>query len=206
MLKAKTHAKLSALETFAGGLFSNFPITPNQWTSLSMVFGLLGFLSLAIFRSLHAASVLFLLAFLLDYVDGAVARYSKSETKMGAYIDGVSDRFVEAFMIFGLMFYRIPSVIIDANISLALLLFFSVMTSYVRAYAGHKGIVTNERDFGKMGGLLERFERVFILLSSIVISFIYGTELISYSVAVLILLSAVTVGQRILFVLQRPGK
>ena len=206
MFKAKIHAKSSVFDRFAGGLFSGIPLTPNQWTLLSVVFASLGFSSLAIFRNLYVSSVLFFFAFLSDYADGAVARYSKLETRKGAYIDGVSDRFAEAFMIFGLMFYKIPDVIVDANILLSALLFFSTMTSYVRAYADHKKIVTNEQELREMGGLLERFERVSILLVSIAASLIYGAGIISYCVVMLVLLSAATVAQRVFYVLRRSRK
>ncbi|MBI2085176.1 MAG: CDP-alcohol phosphatidyltransferase family protein [Candidatus Aenigmarchaeota archaeon] len=206
MLKAKYRTSFSSAEKFTGVLFSKIPITPNQWTLLSLIFGGAGFLLASIYGNLIASLVLFFLAFFFDYVDGAVARYSKLETKKGAYIDGISDRFVEAFIIFGLMFYKIPNVLVDANILLAVLLFFSTMTSYARSYAGHKGLITNEKELMRMGGLLERFERVFILLSSVSISFIYGAEIISYSIILLVLLSAITVAQRIFYVLRRPGR
>ncbi len=139
-------------------------------------------------------------------MDGAVARYSKQETKKGAYIDGISDRFVEAFIIFGFMFYKLPSALGDVNIMLAALLFFSTMTSYARSYADHKGLVTSEKELRQMGGLLERFERVFILLASAAVSLVYGAEIISYSIILLVLLSAVTVAQRIFYVLRRSKR
>ena len=204
MLKAKK--SLGKMEKIVGGVFSQIPLTPNQWTLLSLIFGAAGFFVSILYKNLAQSFILFFAAFAFDYVDGAVARYTGKTTKTGAYIDGVSDRFVEAFIILSLMFYELPNILVDSKIALATLLFFSTMTSYARAYADHKKIVTDEDKLRAMGGLLERFERVFILLISIAASLYYGSQIISYSVLLLAVLSAVTVMQRILYSIKEGNK
>ncbi|MBI3412625.1 MAG: CDP-alcohol phosphatidyltransferase family protein [Candidatus Aenigmarchaeota archaeon] len=206
MLKSGRPEAVDKIETAAGKLFSKIPMTPNQWTLLSVVLGAAGFLVSAVYRNLGQSVILFLAAFAADYIDGSVAKYRKKTTKLGAYIDGVSDRFVEAFIIVGLMFYDAPNILVDSKISLATLLFFSTMTSYTRAYADHKKIVTSENDLRKMGGLLERFERVSILLASAAASLYYGSAIIAYASLFLIVLSGITVVQRILYSVKEAGR
>ncbi|MBI4176823.1 MAG: CDP-alcohol phosphatidyltransferase family protein [Candidatus Aenigmarchaeota archaeon] len=199
MIKSGRRKPFSSIERVVGGVFSSIPVTPNQWTFMSLAFGAAGLATSATHRGFGLSLTLFFAAFLLDYVDGAVARYTGNITKAGAYIDGISDRFVEAFILTGLMFYSLPSVFVDPKISLAVLLFLGTMTSYSRAYADHRKIVTNERKLREMGGLLERFERISILLAAMALSFYYGPAVISYTVILLIVLSFVTVAQRILY-------
>lgn len=197
---------MGAVERAVGALFSRIPVTPNQWTALSLLFGALGLFVSIYYQNLSQSLALFFAAFALDYVDGSVARYTGKTTRKGAYIDGISDRFVEAFIILGLMFYDIPGVLTDSKISLAVLLFLSTMTSYSRAYADHKKLVVDEGRLREMGGLLERFERVSILLAAIALSLYYGTQVISYAVLLLSLLAAVTVLQRIFYSIRGANK
>ncbi len=206
MIKSKKPKSVEVVEKIVGGVFSRIPITPNQWTLLSLVFAATGFMISAIYKDLAKSLILFFAAFILDYADGAVARCTGKITKKGAYIDGISDRFVEAFIILGLMFYELPNILLDSKTALAGLLFLSTMTSYTRAYADHKKVVTGLDKLTAMGGLLERFERVFILLISIAVSLYYGTRILSYSVILLIALSAVTVIQRILYSIGEAGR
>ena len=68
-------------------------VTPNQLTFLSMVFGILGGLSLAVGtqRALVAGGVLFLLYNIVDCSDGQLARLNHSGTPLGRILDGVAD-------------------------------------------------------------------------------------------------------------------
>jgi phosphatidylglycerophosphate synthase len=79
-------------------------LTPNQITVLSM---LLGVLSAAGFATgerwgLIAGAVLLQLAFLLDCVDGQLARYTQTFSAMGAWLDAVFDRTKEYLVYAGL--------------------------------------------------------------------------------------------------------
>ncbi len=197
MIKSKNIRRVGEAEKVFGKLLSAIPITPNQWTVASLVFGVAGMGAAFLYADFPVSLALFFLAFLMDYADGAVARSTNRVTALGAYIDGVADRFVEAMIIISLMPFGIPNVFIDSNVSLAALLFLSTMTSYTRAYADHKKLVTDKDKLTEMGGVLERFERVSILLASMAASLFYGRQIISYAVAVLAILSFVTVCQRI---------
>jgi hypothetical protein len=68
-------------------------VTPNQLTFLSMVFGILGGVSLALGTpgSLVAAGVFLLLYNVVDCSDGQLARLNHSGTPLGRILDGVAD-------------------------------------------------------------------------------------------------------------------
>ncbi len=197
MLKSKNIRRVGEAEKVLGKLFSAVPITPNQWTVASLVFGIAGMGTAFLYQKFSLSLALFLLAFVMDYADGVVARFTNRVTALGAYIDGVADRFVEAMIIISLVLFGIPDVFVDSNVLLAAFLFLSTMTSYTRAYADHKKLVTDKNKLTEMGGVLERFERVSILLLSMAASLFYGRQVISYAVTVLAILSFVTVCQRI---------
>jgi hypothetical protein len=68
-------------------------VTPNQLTLLSMVFGVLGGVSLALGTplALSAGAVLFLLYNIVDCSDGQLARINHSGTHLGRILDGFAD-------------------------------------------------------------------------------------------------------------------
>ena len=67
-------------------------ITPNGLTSASLVLGLLSAGALAA-GQLAAGAVLFYLSFMIDCVDGKVARLKGTGTPLGLWLDYVGDRF-----------------------------------------------------------------------------------------------------------------
>ncbi len=206
MIKSNRLIDAARVEKIFGRSFSKVPITPNQWTALSLVLGAAGLAMIVLRNNFVYALAFFVAAFAADYIDGAVARFRRSETRLGAYLDGIADRFVEAMIITGLMFQGIPDLFADANILLTSLLFTATMTSYARAYADHKGIVTDKKKLVAMGGVLERFERVSILLLSMIASLFYGAQVISYAVVALLLLSFLTVLQRVAYSVNEAKK
>jgi phosphatidylglycerophosphate synthase len=68
-------------------------VTPNQLTLLSMVFGILGGVSLALgtTSALVAGGVFFLLYNIVDCSDGQLARLNHSGTHLGRILDGLAD-------------------------------------------------------------------------------------------------------------------
>ena len=185
-----------------GLFFSRIPLTPNQWTVLSIVPAIFGFISLAYWHRLDYALVLFATSALIDGIDGGVARVTGSVTALGAYLDGMFDRIVEGLLLFGLMLYGLPDYLMPAFFWIALLLFAGTgMTSYARAYADHRKAVTDEKKLRKMGGILERPERLVIVFAGMMASFwslLYLTQIL----ALASVLACITVLQRIWFVVR----
>jgi phosphatidylglycerophosphate synthase len=85
MLEEKRE-KFKKIENIVGKIFSKLGPSPNQYTLNSIVFGIFCFVSL-VFKNFVLALIFFLISAILDFVDGAVARYSGKVTKAGAYLD-----------------------------------------------------------------------------------------------------------------------
>jgi archaetidylinositol phosphate synthase len=124
---------------------------------------------------------------------------------MGGFIDGVADRFVEAIFLFSFMFYPLPTVIIDPKIWLAALVFLGTcMPSFIRAYADHKGVISREKALA-LGGILERSERLGLVIIGLAAGMLLSMQLFVYAVMLACALSLVTIIQRLAQIAARPG-
>jgi len=192
MLDTKRHW-FKDLEKIVGSLFGILPLTPNQYTYLSGVFALIG-LWFMVGESLIWATVFFLIAAGLDFVDGAVARAKNMSSKVGGYLDTVFDRYVEGIIFFGMMFLVLPEVIIPGQAWVYLAIFGSVVTTYVKAAAKEKDLVNQELK----GGLLSRGERLILIFIALVLGIIYPDYLyMTYVVAIIAVLANFTAIQRV---------
>jgi len=184
-----------------GLVFSRLGISPNTWTVLALVPALLGFAALAMYRNIPAALMLFILSGFLDAVDGAVARVTSRVSALGAFLDGIIDRYVEILICFALLFFlsgRSEQLWLPNQFWVALLIFGSMMPSYVRAYADHRKVVTEAGDLRRMGGLLERAERLTLIYVGLFLG-IYDILLLIYVVAATAVLANLTALQRLWF-------
>jgi phosphatidylglycerophosphate synthase len=77
------------------------PVTPNQVTVLSMLFGLVAAwqFSLGVGPSLVSGAFWYMIANILDCADGQLARLQKSGTPLGRLVDGIAD-YVSSVAIF----------------------------------------------------------------------------------------------------------
>lgn len=197
----KYKEKFKLIEKFVGKIFSRIPLSPNQYTFLALFFALFSFYFL-IKKNLILATILFGVASFLDFVDGAVARYKGIATKIGAYLDTICDRYVEAILIFGLMFLPFPKIFLPHYIWLSLILFGSILTTYAKAAAKEKELVTQELK----GGLLSRGERLIVLIFSLILAEIDKTLKISlYLLIFLAILTNITALQRIFSAIKKGG-
>jgi len=110
------------------------------------------------------AAFFFAFAAFIDLIDGSVARVLGRPTKFGAYLDTITDRYVEFMIILGMFFASLPSFYFSASAWLFLYLFGSMMTTYAKAAASEKKLVEAEL----RGGLLERAERLILLFAGII--------------------------------------
>ncbi len=193
---------LRGLQTGMGKMFAAIPLSPNQWTVLSLVAAVAAAFMVAQ-ANLVLGLVLFALAGAFDLIDGAVARARSQVTELGGFIDGIADRFVEAFFLFSFMFYPLPAVFLDSTIWIAFLIFFGTcMPSFIRAYAEHKSVISKEKALA-LGGICERSERIIILVLGLGAGLLLGMEFFVYSVMLAILLSIITILQRLAEVSRR---
>lgn len=187
---------LRGIQTTAGKLLAIIPLTPNQWTLLSIIIALAAAAMIAL-GDLIAGLALFALAALFDLIDGAVARARNEVSDLGGFIDGVADRFVEAIFLFSLMFLPLPAILIDAKIWLALVIFLGTcMPSFIRAYADHKSVIEKEKALA-LGGICERSERLAILVLGLAAGLFISLEWFIYSLMLVALLSLLTILQRL---------
>src|SRR3989344_3001657 len=95
--------KFQQLSIKIGIVFSKAGLSPNQWTLLSILPAIACFYFLTQ-NNFLAAAAFFAAAAFLDFVDGSVARVTGHVTKFGAYLDTITDRYIELLIILGIFF------------------------------------------------------------------------------------------------------
>ena len=202
MLKARF--KPEETDRLARGLAA-LGLSPNAWTLLSLLPALAGMAAL-IYGRLGWGLLLFSLSAFIDIVDGTVARVTGQASIKGAFIDGVVDRYVELLLYLGLLLYmgRGDFFGLPREIWFMLLFFGSLMTTFVRAYADHRGLVKGEAELKRMGGLLERFERLMLLYAGMLLG-LFNTEWLMAVIAITALLANLTALQRIAFAIRHAA-
>jgi len=197
--------KLTKKESFnktslkIGKVISKLGISPNGWTFISLIFAIVAAIFI-IKQNLLVGSIFFLISILLDLFDGAVARATGKVTKFGGFFDTVVDRYVESLIIFSLLFVSLPNLFLPIYVWLFVLLFGSLMTTYIKAAAREKGLVNEDIRRGFLG----RFERtVIIFLGLIIGSFI--PIVLSWVIFILAILVNLAAIQRF-FLARKQGK
>jgi len=190
MLEEKRE-KFNKIERKTGKFFSKLGLSPNQYTLISFVFAFFCFLFL-VENSLVLALIFFLSAAVLDFIDGAVARFTKKATKKGAYLDTITDRYVEGIILLGFLFLSLPNFFFPAEVWIFLAFFGSLTTTYAKAAAKEKELVSEELKKGLIG----RGERM-ILISLAILFGIFNLSWALYPIILLAILSNITALQRI---------
>ncbi len=136
MIKEFFH--MPGLERFTGRVFQF--LSPNTWTTVSLILALGGF---GFVLSAHTGwgVALFILSGCADGIDGKVARYTQKVTAIGAFWDGVVDRFVDGLIILSFWFVDFPDVGMNIELLLFLLLFVTLLPPFIVAYANHRQAV-----------------------------------------------------------------
>lgn len=166
-----------------GGFLNRLGMTPNMMTML----GLLGNMAGAWFLSqgnmlLGGAFVLVCTPF--DALDGTMARLRGEASEFGAFVDSVTDRYSELFILGGLLYHFLQT---DDHLS-AMAVYFaaagSILVSYVKARA-------DSLKFDANTGILTRMERYLVIAPLLVLN------LPSLAVWIVAVLANVTALQRI---------
>lgn len=193
---AEKREKFKKLEVEIGKFFAKLGLSPNQYTLISLVFASLCFFSL-VKNNLSLALVFFLLAAFLDFIDGAVARFTRRATKQGAYLDTICDRYVEGIILLGFLFLPLPAFLLPAKAWVFLAFFGSLMTTYSKAAAKEKELTQAELK----KGLLTRAERMILIFLAIFCGILNFSWLL-YPLIILAVLSNITAFQRIFLALR----
>ncbi|MFH1978558.1 MAG: CDP-alcohol phosphatidyltransferase family protein [Candidatus Aenigmatarchaeota archaeon] len=186
----KKRKKFDSHSKKLGSFFSKFGLSPNQWTMVGFIPAIITAYFLYV-GSLSLAALFFIITIVVDVIDGSVARHMGKSTKLGAYLDTVVDRYVELIIIIGLLFVSMPVILLPMYAWIFLFLFGSMMTTYVKAAAVEKGLTTKEIK----GGLLERTDRMVILLIGLLLGIVNPLYL-SYVIILLAILTNISALQR----------
>ncbi len=187
----KNRDKFSKFSEKVGMLFGNLPVNPNSWTLLSLAAAFASFYFIWQ-ESFIPAALLFAVAAFLDIVDGSVAKAKNKVSVLGAYLDTITDRYVEFIIIFGLFFAAYPHFFLSSKTWLLITLFGSLMTSYSISAAHEEGV--EERRL--RGGILERGERMMLLFLIILLSD-FSRIYAVYLIAIMAVLANITALQRV---------
>ena len=196
----KRREKFNSLSVRIGIIFSKLPLSPNQWTVLAFVPALISAYFLVKEDFLFSA-LLFLISGFVDLIDGSVARVTGRGTKLGAYLDTIADRYVEAIIIVALLFVALPQVYFQIYVWLYVYLFGSMLTTYAKAAAKEKDLVDEEIK----GGIMERAERMLILVLGIILA-AYDKSFLSYTIVLLAVLANISAFQRIYYSIKAAKK
>jgi archaetidylinositol phosphate synthase len=173
-----------------GKKFASTGLSPNFWTSIGLFFA---FTSAIVYGfniefALILGGILLLISGFFDIVDGQVARVAKKTSKMGSFLDSVSDKIAEVTIFLGILIggYAEPFLVLLA-ISLSLLV------SYSRARA-------ESLDVKLQGiGIGERAERLLVIAILGIIGGIFqSVEFMEYAIIIVIIIAAITLIQRII--------
>lgn len=168
------------------------PVTPNAitWSGLLVT---LGAAALIVTGHLFAAGFVVLSAGFLDVLDGALARSTNRTTRFGAILDASVDRLSEAILLLGILFLFAREQSMLGILVVGVTLPASMLVSYVRAKAEAAGLECQV-------GFFTRAERVMVLALGLLLNQLLIT------LAVIAVLSLVTVGQRLISVWQQGEK
>lgn len=174
-----------------GFFLSSRGINPNTITVVGFFGTVLGAVFIARGQLVLGGSLIILMG-PIDALDGAVARAGGKITHFGAFLDSVTDRYIEAFIYGALIMYFLSS----GNSTGVILSFISfvgsVMVSYTRARAEGLG-------YELKVGILTRFERMLVIGPAV----FFKIPLVG--VGIVAVLANLTAIQRILNVKKQSG-
>jgi CDP-diacylglycerol--glycerol-3-phosphate 3-phosphatidyltransferase len=194
MFSDRARQKTEGAVTAIASVVAKTGITPNMITVIGCSFMfLIGYVISQGHLALGGALIVFAGAF--DALDGALARYSKTVTKFGGFLDSVTDRYAEFAIFTGILHYMLAAgyPVMNSVYLVLLALFGSIMVSYNRARA--EGLA-----FECKGGWFSRFERLVVLVGGLVLTAIFGDTACIAALVILAVFTNITAVQRILLV------
>jgi CDP-diacylglycerol--glycerol-3-phosphate 3-phosphatidyltransferase len=187
-LKARSRASAEVPARWLGRL----GLTPNALTVIGSL--LTASVGLLVAQGWFlAAGVCLWLFSATDTLDGALARATNRVSVFGAFLDSVCDRYAEAAVFFGLVWWYQSEGSTLGVVLAYLALVGSLMVSYARARAEGVGLQAAEV------GWFQRPERIVLLGLGFMAAAIYAPALLVV-LAALVVLTTVTVLQRVLHV------
>ncbi len=183
--------KFKFLDGILGKIFSKTGLTANQFTLISIVFAFISFYFL-INLNFILAFALFILAGILDLIDGAVARKTGETSNKGAYLDTICDRYVEGIVLLGFLFLPLTYFLLPPEIWIGLSFLGGLMTTYAKAAAKEKELIMKKPAPAFFG----RTERIISIALAIFLG-IFNISLVIYPIIILAIFSNLSALQRV---------
>lgn len=138
-----------------GAFLNRLGISPNTMTLLGLLGNVIGAFFLARGEML-AGGLFILICTPFDALDGTMARLRGEASEFGAFVDSVTDRYSELFVLGGLLVYFVHQADIPTTIGIYAAAAGSVLVSYVKARA-------DSLKFDANVGILTRVERYLVI-------------------------------------------
>lgn len=188
MVSSRLKKKFEAWVASSVGPMSSIGLTPNILTLMGLAASFATAWCIVNWRvnglMLPVAGVLILLSGFLDAVDGVLARATGKVSVFGGFLDSVSDRYSDAVVLSAIVLAGLTHLAWGLAAVVG-----SLMVSYTRARAEASGV-------GMAAvGLAKRAERM-LLLAAITFAAYFWPEMLGWGVAILAVLSHLTVLQR----------
>lgn len=187
MLDAKAREALDGLQLFVGRGLSRAHLSADVLTLLGVALTAVAAWRV-VMDDLVIGGLILIAGAVFDFFDGAVARVRGTASARGAFLDSVTDRFSDAIIFAALLWYFFVVAPDEMMAAVTLAAYATAsLTPYIRAKAEALG-------FDCKVGILERAERLILLMVGLVLGFL---EPVMWILAVL---GAVTVIQRLVHV------
>lgn len=175
-------------------IFAKLKISPNHLTFLSLLLSFILFYTLINKYFIYSLVLISIISF-LDALDGALARYLRTASIYGAYLDTIIDRYVEFIILFSFLFINFPVIFLEHYKWITLAIFGSLLTTYSKAAYSEKS--GKQLNFG----FFERGERM-LLLILIILSGIFSLTYMIYLIILFTILTNLSAIHRILLSLK----
>jgi archaetidylinositol phosphate synthase len=165
-------------------------VRPNHITILGLIFAII-FILFIWLKYIYLSLLFLILSNLMDGIDGELARLTNSVSASGAFLDSTIDRLEDSLYLISFIFLNVNAMLISFLIA------FSITISYIRAKAESLKIQMEGV------GIIERGERLLFILIAFLFSIIGLNDFATYILLLLLVLSIITVYQRIRFVMRK---
>jgi len=171
-------------------VFAKINIHPNLLTSLSLILAIIyfGYIAAGFHKNAPLHLIIYIIASLLDSIDGTVARKLGKTSAWGAFLDSFIDRVCDSIFIFSLYLLNVASIY---------LVIAEVVGAFLISYARARGESLGIRMEGV--GITERSERLILIFVIILIAHL-DKSLSTIIFYLLLFLTYVTVIQRVIYI------
>lgn len=185
-----------------GKIFSYLPFSPNTYSWSTVPAAVIGFLFVC-YDHLLLACLFFLIAGLLDVIDGGCARSRGVVSARGAFLDGCLDRVVDFIFVGSFFAAPVQLPCLSLGIWIYMAGFGVIMPTLIVAYANHRKAVKDD-DEKVVWRILNRGEIYFLMLA-ILLAANWSPVIGGYLLMLLVILTAITVMQSFCLAMYHAG-